>query len=341
MGTAIGALLEKQNISLSDLDGQTIAIDSYNIIYQFLSSIRGPDGQPLMDAKGRVTSHLTGLLYRTSNLIEKGIKPVFVFDGKPHELKAETLKARHAIRTEAIEKHEKALQEGDMESAKKFGSRALKLTDEMLKDARFLLEALGLPVVQAPSEGEAQASYMALHKIVDACSSQDYDSLLFGAPVLLRNIAVGGRKKLPGRNVWIDVEPERIVLEENLQRLKISRQKLVWLGILIGTDFNEKFPKIGTKTAIKLVQEHDSFEEICKAAKFAPEFDYREIEKIFLEPEYNEKADVEFKPLDREKVLQFLVDERAFSRDRVESVLNRLEPKLEEKGKQSNLKKWF
>ncbi len=341
MGTAIGDLLERQSISLTDLNGQTIAVDSYNILYQFLSSIRGPDGQPLMDSKRRVTSHLTGLLYRTANLVEKGIRPVFVFDGTPHALKAETLKARNTIRTEAFQKHEKALQEGNLEDAKKFGSRALRLSTEMISDAQELLEAMGLPIVRAPGEGEAQAAYMAKAKIADGCSSQDYDSLLFGAPVFYRNIAVSGRKKLPGRNVWVDVEPEKILLEENLQKLGISRQKLVWLGMLVGTDFNEKFPKVGPKTALKLVQENDSFENICTAAKFEPEFDYREIEKIFLEPAFTEKVEIEFKPLNREKLLSFLCDERDFSRERVENVLNKLAPKLEEKGKQSSLKKWI
>jgi len=126
MGTAIGELLVKEEITLEHLSGKTLGIDSHNIIYQFLSSIRGPDGSPLMDSNGNVTSHLTGLLYRTANILEKGIKPVFIFDGIPSELKKKTLAERHRIRTEAIKEHEKALQEGRFEDA-------LNLTDAAIR----------------------------------------------------------------------------------------------------------------------------------------------------------------------------------------------------------------
>jgi len=90
MGTAIGNLLEKEEIDLDFLQSRVVAVDSFNILYQFLSVIRGMDGSPLKDQKGRVTSHLTGLFYRTINLLERDIKPVFVFDGKPPELKSKT-----------------------------------------------------------------------------------------------------------------------------------------------------------------------------------------------------------------------------------------------------------
>ena len=341
MGTAIGELIEKEELELSSLSGRTVGVDSYNIIYQFLSSIRAADGTPLMDSRGNVTSHLTGLLYRTTNLLEKGIKPVFVFDGIPPELKKETLKKRSAIRTDAIEKHEKALKEGNLEEARKYGSRALRLTPEMIDDAKLLLKAMGLPVVQAPSDGEAQVAYMCRQGALYGCVSQDFDALLFGAPIVLRNITVSGKRKVAGKNFYIDVSPEKIVLQDALKHLNIDRKKLVWLGILIGTDFNEKFPKIGPKTALKLVQENDSFEEIIKETKYEPDFDYQEVEKIFLEPPCNADYKIEFSAPDKDAVIDFLCNKHDFSKDRVESALAKISEKSAEKGNQSRLDAWF
>lgn len=341
MGTQIGDLLEKKEISLDNLNGLLLGVDSYNIIYQFLSSIRGIDGTPLMDSKGNITSHLTGLLYRTTNLLEKGVKPVFVFDGIPHKLKKETLKKRTAIRTEAFSKHEKALKEGDIAEAKKYGSRALKLSKEMIEDAKLLLSYMGLPVLVARSEGEAQISYMAEKGDLFGVISQDFDSLLFGTPRLYRNITVSGKRKLPGRNVYIDVSPELIELEANLKALKIDRKKLIWLAILVGTDFNEKFPKIGPKTALKLVQNNNSFEEIIKESKFEPDFDFKKVEEIFLKPSFTSNYKIEFKPPDRGKIREFLCEQHDFNISRVDSALDKLEKKAEEKGQQQSLDKWF
>jgi flap endonuclease-1 len=341
MGVAISELIEKEEITLDALTGKKIGFDSYNIIYQFLSSIRSYDGTPLMDSNGRVTSHLTGLLYRTINLIEKGVKPVFVFDGKPHTLKAKTVEARHKIRTEAAEKHEAAIKKGELEEARKYGSRALKLTDGMVEDAKKLLTYMGLPVIVAPSDGEAQLSYMNAKNDIYGCASQDYDCLLFGAPLLLRNIAVTGRRKVPGRDYHIEVKPERLELKKVLESLGINRKKLIWLGILIGTDFNEKFPRIGPKRAIALVKKHSSFEDIIKETKHEPDFDYREIEKIFLEPEKTDDYRVEFGKPDKEKITEFLCSRHDFSEERVRNAVEKLEQQHAEKGSQQELSKWF
>ncbi len=342
MGTAIGELLVREDISLNYLKGRQVGIDSYNILYQFLSSIRSYDGTPLMDSHGHVTSHLTGLLYRTVNLLEKDIKPVFVFDGEPHKLKKETLEERKKIRTEAQAKHEEALKAGDMEEAKKQGSRALRLTPDMVAEAKKLVEAMGLPIVQAASEGEAQISVMVAKGQLFGCVSQDYDALLCGATRVLRNIAVTGKRKVPGRNVYMDVSPELIELEKCLAGLKIDRRKLIWIGLLIGTDFNEKFPNIGPKKALKLVQENDSFEKIIEATgHLRPGFDYRELEEIFLHPKAVEVPAIEFRAPDRERVKELLCEQHDFSVERVMSALDKLEKKAQEKGAQVSLSKWF
>jgi flap endonuclease-1 len=341
MGTAIGELVEPKKVEWSTLSSKRLGFDSYNIIYQFLSSIRGADGTPLMDSKGNVTSHLTGLFYRTANLLEKGIKPVFVFDGAHSELKSKTIEKRKEIRTRAIEAHEKALKDGDVRKAKELGSRALKVTPEMVKDAKKLLRLMGLPVIEAPQEGESQIAFMVQNGELDGCVSQDWDSLLFGAPVLYRNLTVSGKKKIPSRNVYVNVFPEKIVLKELLSDLTITREKLVWIGILIGNDFNEKFPKIGPKTALKLVKEHNDFESIINETGFIPDFDYKEIEELFMNPVHSSDYEISFGVPDKTALASFLCDEHDFSAERVKNGIERIEAKLREKGEQSSLSNWF
>lgn len=341
MGTQIGELVEKQEIKLSFLNGRRIGIDSYNILYQFLSIIRGADGTPLMDSRGRITSHLTGLLYRTVNLLEAGALPVFIFDGKPSALKAETSKTRREIRTSAEKKFQEAKKKGEVEEARKFAMQSSKLTSEMVEQAKKLLGLMGLPVVQAPSEGEAQIAQMVEKNDLFGCVSQDFDALLFGAKRLLRNVTVSGKRKAPSRNYYYTVSPENIDLQKSLDSLGIDRKKLVWIGILVGTDFNQKFPKIGPKTALNLVKKFDSFEEIIKETGHSPDFDFKEIEDIFLKPSFSTDYKIEFKSPDREGIFSMLCTEHNFSRERVESALNKLEEKSDFSSKQSTLGSWI
>lgn len=340
MGTAIGEILEKQEIGLAFLNGRMVGVDAFNTLYQFLSVIRGSDGTPLMDSKGRVTSHLTGLLYRTLNLLEAGAQPVFVFDGKPHELKGETIKERQRIRTDAKKKFEEAREKGEDEEARKYAQRAVQLSEEMIDGAKKLVELLGLPAIQAPSEGEAQVAAMVERGDLYGCVSQDYDALLFGTDRLLRNITISGKRKAPGRNFYYEIKPEMIELHANLKRLGIDRRKLIWIGILVGTDFNKKFPGVGPKTALQLVQKHSSFEEIIRKTKHQPLFDHEEIEELFMHPHFTEKYEIKFGLPDREKIKKFLCEEHDFSVERVESALNKISEKMGEKGAQSRLGQW-
>jgi len=343
MGVNLSKLVEKEEITLDYLKNKKVGIDSYNMLYQFLASIRGQDGLPLADSHGNITSHITGLFYRTLNLLEKGVKPTYVFDGIPSELKKETLRKRREVRTDAEQKASEALQAGKMEDAKKYGSRALKLTKDMVDEAKEFLRLLGVPIVEAPQEGEAQASVMVSKGQLDGVVSQDFDALLFGAPHLYRHIGFSGKRKVAGKNFYTEIKPEHLELEKILGQLKIDRQKLIWLGILVGTDFNEKFPKIGPKTAIKLVQEFNSFEEIIEKTSHVPDFDYKEIEEIFMNPVSVDVPDKQLEPTnpDKEKLLEFLVEKHDFSSERVENTLNKYLKQKEEKEKQKGLSDWF
>ncbi len=341
MGVAIGDIIPRHEIRLEELRARKIALDAYNALYQFLSAIRQPDGTPLMDRQGRITSHLSGLFYRTIKLMEEGIQPVYVFDGKPPELKKRTIEKRQEARAEAEKKWEEALEKGDIEAARKYAQAAHRLTKDMVEDAKALLDAMGVPYVQAPSEGEAQAAHMAAKGDVWASGSQDYDSLLFGTPRLIRNLTIVGKRKLPGKDVYIDISPERIELEEVLEHLGIDRRKLVWIGILVGTDFNEKVPGIGPKRALALVKEHGSLEEIFKAVGYTPSYDWVAVERIFLEPDVTDDYTIRFRKPNREKIFQILVEEHDFSPERVERAVKRLEEATPASGAQTSLDAWF
>jgi flap endonuclease-1 len=341
MGVKIKDLLESttQTLELKDLRRKDIAIDAMNVLYQFLSTIRQQNGTPLLDRQKRITSHLSGIFYRNINLLEEYIRPIYVFDGKPPELKYETIVERKQIRDTATEKWLDALDRGDLVEAKKHAQASSRFTDEMISDSKMLLSYMGLPYVQAPSEGEAQASYMVRKGDCWSVGSQDHDSLLFGADRLIRNLTITGRRKLPRKSIYIEVKPELIYLEVSLKDLEITREQLIDIGILIGTDFNEGVKGIGPKTALKLIKEHGDLESIMKVKDVLAEVPIDQIRSIFLDPEVTDDYSIEFPPLDQNKILEFLCEEHDFSRNRVEKGLERLEkPSIEKK--QSSLFDW-
>ena len=332
-------------IDLAALRYKVIAIDAYNALYQFLTAIRQPDGTPLMDSRGRVTSHLSGLFYRTINLAEHGIKVVYVFDGKPPEMKYMEIERRKRVKAEAVKKYEEAVRRGDREAARRYAQMAARLTDEMVEDAKRLLDAMGIPYVQAPAEGEAQAAFMARRGDAWAAASQDYDSLLFGSPRLVRNLAITGRRKLPRKNVYVEVKPELIELDKLLRLLGITREQLIALGILIGTDYNPDGVKgIGPKTALKMVKAH---RDPVKLLQGLPRHEFHrdplEIYKYFLNPPTTSDYKLEWREPDETKVYEILVEEHDFSPDRVRNALERLKKAYREhfRGRQMGLDAWL
>lgn len=333
--------MPKQKVELEQLRGQIIAIDAMNSLYQFLSIIRQRDGELLKDSKGRITSHLSGLFYRTANLIEAGIRPVYVFDGEPPRLKLRTVKQRRAVRKEAAEEWAAALKEGRIEEAKKFAQRAGRVDERMIKQSQILLGHMGLPWVQAPGEGEAQAAHLVQRGDVWAAASQDFDSLLFGAPMLVRNLAITGRRKLPGKDAYIEVFPEVIELQKLLEELGITREQLVDVGILIGTDYNAGIKGIGPKKALELVKEQGSLKQIAETElgkKF--EVDPFEVREIFLKPNITGKYKLEWGDPNPEGIKEFLCREHDFSESRVQTGIDRL-LKGQREREQVSLEKWF
>lgn len=342
MGVNLSDLTEPKSMEMEDLRGKKVAIDTYNIVYQFMSAIRQPDGYPLCDSKGRTTSHLTGLLHRTASLIEAGIEPVFVFDGKPHPLKQATLDGRKERREKAEQEWKDAVERGDMKTAHTKAQQTSRMTDEVKESAKELIRCMGLPIVDAPSDGEQEAAYICRRKDVWATASQDFDSLLFGTPVLLRNLTMTGRRKVPGKDIYREIKTEVIDSEEFLRNLGISREQLVDMCILMGTDFNTGIKGIGPKKALKLVRDNGDLESVLrKIGEDIP--DYQEIRGIFLDYEGSDDYSVEHGPLDRQAVVDMLTS-YDFSADRVNSALDRIESARKEeerKRKQKALDAWF
>jgi flap endonuclease-1 len=324
MGVNLSDIVLAEQVELEDVAGQVVAIDAYNAIYQFLSVIRQPDGKPLMDQRGRVTSHLAGLLYRNANFLELGIRPVYVFDGIPHKLKARTIMERSERRNKAKREWEEAVEKGDYQKAFSKATQSSRITNEVVESSRILLSYLGIPVVQAPEEGEAQAAYMALKGDVWAASSQDFDSLLFGAPRLVRNLTITGRRRNPGKDQSKEVPVEIIILEKVLEQVKLSREQLIDVCILMGTDFNEGVMGIGPKKGLKLIQEHGSLEKVMALLQVEIE-NFQEIRDIFLGYEVMSDYCLEWRPPDRDKVMSMLKEQYDFSEARVDSALKRMQ----------------
>ena len=340
MGVDFGDAIPREKIQLEDISGWTLAVDGYNALYQFLAIIRGMDGGHLKDSRGRVTSHISGLFYRNVNLLELGMKLVYVFDGKPPDLKMEEVRRRSEQRREAKDQYLRALQSGDMAQARKFAEASTVLRRDMVADAKELLEAMGIPWVDAPSEGEAQATTMAVEGTVKAVASQDHDSIVFGAPVLVRNVTVSGKRRLPSKGIVINVVPERITLSSVLAATGLTREQLVDFAILLGTDFNpDGFEGVGPATALKYLRKYGRLEEIKELQEPLKAVNYGEIRNLYLNAPSVKGVRPEWRSLDKERVVSFLVGEHSFSRDRVEAAIARVQ--TTKAAQSETLEKWF
>jgi flap endonuclease-1 len=356
VGIDLGDIVVRRPAAMADYAGKRIAFDAWNVLYQFLASIRAPDGTPLKDKEGRVTSHLAGTIYRTASLVEAGIKPIFVFDGAPHRLKMETLAGRaarkveaEAARTAAEAQREAAREAGDEAGAEEAEERmrtkaqqTSRLTLPMVEQATTLLKALGVPVLQAPGEGEAQAAWMCQEGLVHAASSQDYDAVLFGTPRLVRNLSVVGKRKLPGKQVWVDVQPEEIGLQESLTGSGLTREQLIDVALLVGTDFHPGIDGIGPRKALALIKKEGALEPLIERLSANPASaasaaersileqhealaDRDEVRKIFLHPAHApvKPEELEMRMPDAATVRHLMVETHGFAPERVDTALER------------------
>lgn len=339
MGSDIGQLVPRSDKKLDYFRDWTLAVDGYNSLYSFLAAIRTESGDYLKDSRGRVTSHLSGLFYRNVNLIENFISPIYIFDGKPHWLKRAEIHHRAEIKEKAEEQRAQAIEAGDMAAARRYAAQTVHITNDILTDSKALLGAMGIPWITAPSEGEAQAAFMVKSGAVKAVASQDFDSILFGAATLVRNLTVAGRRKINGHDT--EAPQELVLLDSVLASLGLSLEELVDVAILTGTDFNpEGFAGIGPKTALKLIKTDKKLENIAKIQPELQKIDYQTIRNIFLTPTIDATINVSpAKPIDEQTVISLLVDDHSFSLERITAALERV--KSARKQRSQSLDAWF
>ncbi len=325
MGVLLTPILKREQTSLRALSGKSFAVDAGIELHQFLALIRKPDGTLFTDPRGRVTSHLIGLLTRTSRLItDYKMKPVFVFDGRPNPLKKRTVEARRTARQKAEAEYSQAVSKRDYSTAWSKAVMTGQVTGEILDDAKRLLSLMGIPWLEAPEDGEAQASYMAARGDVWAVGSKDYDSLLYGAPILARFLTITGREYLPAQNRMRPLIPELVKLSDNLQALGLTREQLIDLAILVGTDFNEGVKGIGPKKALALLRKHGSIEKLAGDVRSQLDVHVDEVREVFLHPKILESYQVRASSPDLDGLIEFLSKERAFSEERVKRTAERL-----------------
>jgi flap endonuclease-1 len=328
MGVNLRELVIAREIKIEDLAGKTVIFDSHNLLYQFLSTIRQPDGTLLMDRQGHVTSHLNGLISRTAHFLEIGMKPAFVFDGRPPNLKAKEIERRRGQKEAARSDYDKAALAEDKELMRKFASRTTSLTREMIDDAKVLIRLLGCPIVLAPSEGEAQAVHIMKREGAYAVISQDFDSLLYGADRLVRNLSIAGRRR--HRHGFVDVKPELVLLKDTLESLGISHEQLIVLSILVGTDYNPGGIRgIGPKKALALVKQHKDLDSLFVSVKWDEfsDISWKSIFQLFTDMPVTDEYSLSWNKPDKEGIIKFLCAERDFSQERVKPFLEMMSPK--------------
>ncbi|KAG8931896.1 Elongation of fatty acids protein 2 [Tulasnella sp. 418] len=240
---------------IKTLFGRKVAIDASMSIYQFLIAVRQKDGELLTNDQGETTSHLMGLFYRTIRMVDNGIKPAYVFDGKPPELKSGVLAQRFQRRKDATEQGEEAKEVGTTEDVDRFSRRTVKVTKEHNEECRRLLKLMGIPCIVAPSEAEAQCAELARGGKVYAAGSEDMDTLTFHSPILFRHLTFSEAKKAP---------ISEVNLEKVLAGLEMDMDQFIELCLLLGCDYLEPIKGVGPKSALKLLREHGSLDQVVK-----------------------------------------------------------------------------
>ena len=313
MGAPMGNFVERTEKPVEDIAGddeKVVAIDTWTWFHAFLNSIRA--GKNLLrDEEGRVTSHLKGLYPRTMNMLDAGLRPVFILEGGYPELKEEEISRRTQQRKKNEREQEIWQLIGDPTGYDGLADRGV--TDEMVQTAVELIDAMGCPYMTPPEEAESQAARMCDNGQVDFVISQDYDTLLYGSPVMIQNL-----NSSDGEIIW---------LERSLRENDLDFRQFLWLGILLGSDYHDGAHGIGPKRGLNIVQEVESIGELIERAKERdPDVDgerWRSVYQQYANPAVDLDYEVPSQSVpDEDRIHEILVEKHGFSEDRV---MNRAE----------------
>ena len=341
MGIAIRELVVGKEITLKSLSKKIICMDMSLLLYQFLTTIRQSDGSYFTDRDGKVTSHLIGLSSRIPKLIQEGLHLVCVFDGKAPELKTKELQRRSKTKEDAQHKFSEAEAQHDIASMKKYAGRTTRLTSEIIEETKEFIAACGLPIIQAPSEAEVQASHMVIKGDAYAVATQDADALMAQCPRVIRNLSLVGKRKISSKLDYQTYEPELIELTEVLNGLGLDHEQFVLVCILIGTDFNPGGVKgIGPKNALKLVKEHKTKEQLFNALRDRLEFDFEQVYTTIKSIPVTDDYQLEWKGIDFARLKTLLIETHDFSEERVQKMLDQLKDYAESQ-KQTSLNSFW
>ncbi|KAG8369006.1 hypothetical protein BUALT_Bualt15G0105300 [Buddleja alternifolia] len=318
--------------------GRKIAVDASMSIYQFLIVVGRTGTEMLTNEAGEVTSHLQGMFSRTIRLLEAGIKPVYVFDGKPPDLKKQELAKRYSKRADATDDLSDALETGNKEDIEKFSKRTVKVTKQHNEDCKKLLRLMGVPVIEAPSEAEAQCAALCKADKVYGVASEDMDSLTFGAPRFLRHLMDPSSKKIP----VMEFEVSKV-----LEELSLTMDQFIDLCILSGCDYCDSIRGIGGMTALKLIRQHGSIENILdninkERYQIPEDWPYQEARRLFKEPSVftDDELELKWTAPDEEGLISFLVNENGFNSDRVTKAIEKIKT-AKNKSSQGRLESFF
>lgn len=310
MGSSFGGLCEADELDLTDLRGDVIAIDGHIQMHQFLHSITDSWGDYVRNSDGEPISHLIGFISRMAPTLDTGILPIVVFDGGYPDLKQETIDKRRD--EDAVEQFYDAKRSGDRSKAHKYAHKKVAVTDDMLDSAEEVLDAMGIPVIRAPGEGEPQCAQLVHEGVADHVVSEDWDTLLYEPPTMLKSYTSSGC--------------ERVTLASVLDDLGWSAEELRWYGILRGTDYNSSPNGVGTVRGKNIIDEADSFQAVIDEAlswddSIDPER-WRKVQDLIADPDVHTDADVAWSRMDAENVQYVACDKHGIGRRQVKNYLS-------------------
>ncbi|GAA0679350.1 flap endonuclease-1 [Natronoarchaeum mannanilyticum] len=318
--SALRDLAAIESVAFDELEGSVVAVDAHNWLYRYLTTtVRFTADEAYTTADGTEVANLIGIVQGLPKFFENDLSPVFVFDGTPTDLKSDEIESRREDREQREEKLEDARERGDDVAVARLDSQTQRLTETIHETSRELLELLDVPIVEAPAEGEAQAAYMARSGDVDYAGTEDYDALLFGSPVTLRQLTSKG-------------DPERMDFEATLAKHDLTWEQLVDVGILCGTDFNPGVDGVGPKTAVQLVKEHGDLWGALEEKNAHVEHADR-LRSLFLDPPVEDDYAFDADPSpDVDAARRFVCEEWGVDADEVSRGFERIEESVTQTG---------